>query len=401
MLRYHEENPVTRFAETNFRNQRTTFGIKQADRRSHMYVIGKTGTGKSTLLEALIRQDIFAGRGLALFDPHGDLADQLTRSIPAARRKDVINFDVPGGWRDLGFNPFAGIPPARRALAASGILAVFEKIWAEFWGPRTEHILRNALLTLVEQPFATLADILRLFDEDRYRKSAAGRVANAQVRHFWLHEYENYPKRLQREAVAPIQNKVGAFLANPVLGRILTQTTSTIDLRQIMDEGQILLINLSKGRLGPDTTFLLGALLVSMMSTVALGRADVPETKRRDFHLYLDEFQSFTTESLAEMLSELRKYRVSLVLAHQFLSQLDRQMRDAILGNVGTTICFRTGAVDAGLLEQEFYPVFRKSDLVALPNYHIYLKLMIDGVVSRPFSATTLPPGTKRQSIPG
>ena len=390
------DNPITHFAETNFRTRRQTFGIKQADRRSHMYVIGKTGTGKSTLLEALIRQDIAAGRGLALFDPHGDLADQVARSAAHKTRTGIINFDVPRDWRDLGFNPLADIPPAKRALAASGILEVFKKIWAEFWGPRTEHILRNALLTLVEQPFATLADILRLFDEDRYRKSAAGRVANAQVRHFWLHEYENYPKRLRGEAVAPLQNKVGAFLANPVLGRILTQPKSTLDLRQIMDEGQILIINLSKGQLGHDTTFLLGALLVSMISTVALGRADVTEAKRRDFHLYLDEFQSFTTESLAEMLSELRKYRVSLVLAHQFLSQLDRQMRDAILGNVGTTICFRTGAVDAELLEQEFYPVFRKSDLVALPNYHIYLKLMIDGVVSRPFSATTIPPQPAR-----
>lgn len=387
-----DENPITYFAQTNFRNQREVFGIRRADCRSHMYIIGKTGTGKSTLLETLIRQDISAGCGLALFDPHGDLADRIAQTIPQQRQEDIITFDVPSDWRELGFNPLIDIPPMKRALAASGILEVFKKIWAEFWGPRTEHILRNALLTLVEQPFATLADIPRLFEDSRYRESAAGRVANAQVRHFWLTEFESYPKQLRAQSIAPIQNKVGAFLSHPILGRILTQPKNTLDLRRVMDDGQVLLVNLSKGKIGEDTTFLLGALLVTMLGIAALGRADVPEPKRRDFHLYLDEFQSFTTESVAEMLSELRKYRVSLILAHQFLSQLDQQMRDAILGNVGTTICFRVGAVDAKLLEREFDPVFRARDLVNLPNHHIYLKLMIDGVVSQPFSAVTLPP---------
>lgn len=384
-------NEITYIGQTNYRNVRKTFGIKQADRRSHMYIVGKTGTGKSTLLETLVRQDIAAGRGCALLDPHGDVAQRIASEIPHERQEDLIYFNVPDARQPLGFNPLAGVPPTGRVLAASGILDAFKKIWADSWGPRLEHILRSALLALVEQPYATLADVLRLFDDPGYRKRAAERVANVQVRQFWLSEYERYPARLRAEAIAPIQNKVGAFLANPILGRILTQRDATLNLRQVMDDGRILLVNVAKGRLGEDTASLLGALLVSMMGVAALSRADLPESKRRDFHVFLDEFHTFTTLSLAGMLSELRKYRVSLVLAHQFLSQLDERVRDGIMGNVGTMMCFRVGATDAEMLEKEFYPEIRADDLVRLPNYMMYLKLMIDGVVSKPFSAETLP----------
>jgi Type IV secretion-system coupling protein DNA-binding domain len=386
------QHPLTFFARTNFRNQQRIFGIKRTDRRAHIYMIGKTGTGKSTLLETLIRQDIASGEGLALLDPHGDLVEQVLTKIPEHRKADVIYFDVPDQDRLLGFNPLEHIPPEKRSLTASSLLDAFKKIWADSWGPRLEHILRNALLALLDQPESTLADVLRLFGDKAFRKETAARTYNPHVRDFWLREYESYPARFRIEAIAPIQNKVGAFLANPLLNRILTQPKSAFNVRQIMDGGKILLVNLAKGKIGEDTASLLGALLVSTISMAALGRAEVPAESRRDFAVYLDEFQTFTTLSLANMLSELRKYHVGLVLAHQYLAQLDLAVRDAVLGNVGTTIAFRVGPADAEVLVKEFQPEITGFDLLTLPNYHIYLKLLVDGVVSRPFSAETLMP---------
>ena len=386
------KNTITVLGRTNYRNQRKMFGIRQADRRAHLYVIGKTGTGKSTLLETMIRQDIEAGRGLAVFDPHGDLVERVLAWIPEKRKADLIYFNVPDASRPLAFNPLESLPPAKRALAASGMLEVFKKIWADSWGPRTEHILRNALLALLDQPEATLASILRIMDDSIFRRIAASRVHNAQVRSFWLREYENYPARFRAEAIAPIQNKVGAFLADPVLNAIVTQPKSAFDLRTIMDEGRILLVNLAKGKIGEDVAALLGALLVSRIGLAGLSRSDVPEASRKDLYVYLDEFQNFTTLSLANMLSELRKYRVNLILAHQYLAQLDPKVRDAILGNVGTIISFRLGLADAEIISKELYPEFTAEDLVRLPNYNVYVKLAVNGAVTRPFSAETLPP---------
>jgi len=382
------DNRITYFARTNFRNERKAFGIKRADRRSHIYVIGKTGTGKSTLLETLSRQDIVNGEGLALLDPHGDLVEKVLRAVPDKNKGDLIYFNVPDN--PLGFNPLEKVAPEKRTLAAAGLLDAFKKIWADSWGPRLEHILRNAFLALLDQPEATLADVLRLLDDLTFRREICSRVSNSQVRDFWLREYENYPIRLRAEAIAPIQNKVGAFLTDPVLNRILTQKRSDFDLRHVMDEGKILLINLAKGKIGADASSLLGALLVTKIGLAGLSRADVPEETRRDFYLYLDEFQNLATLSLANMLSELRKYRVNMVLSHQYLGQLDPQVKDAILGNTGTIISFRLGLTDAEMLAGEFYPFFSARDLINLPNYHIYLRLMIDGVVSQPFSAGTL-----------
>jgi len=386
------ENPVTYFAKTNFRNEAKPFGIKRPDRRAHMYVIGKTGTGKSTLLETLIRQDIENGEGLALLDPHGDLVEKVLAGIPGSRKTDLIYFNVADSVRPLGFNPLEGVPPEKRALAASGLLLAFKTIWADSWGPRLEYILRNCILVLLDQPTATLADALRLLNDRDFRRTAMLRVSNPHVRDFWLNEYEkNYPPRLRAEAIAPIQNKVGAFLANPVLSRILTQSRSSFDLRQLMDDRNILLVNLAKGKIGEDASALLGALLVTKIGLAGLSRADIPEETRQDFYLYLDEFQTYySTLSLASGLAELRKYRLPLILAHQFQSQLDPNLRDAILGNVGTIISFRLGLTDAEMLAGEFYPFFSASDLINLPNYHIYLRLMIDGVVSQPFSGETI-----------
>jgi hypothetical protein len=386
---------ISFFARADFRNRMTTFGIKEADRRAHMYLIGKTGTGKSTLIENLILQDIKAGHGVALLDPHGDLVERVLAQVPGERQGDIVYFDVPDAEQGLGFNPLSNVPQSKRSLAASGLVGVFRKLWRDSWGPRTEHILRNSLLLLLDQPEATLADVLRLLSDSRYRQVALKSVRSEQVRDFWVKEYALYPARFKAEAIAPIQNKVGAFLADPVLCRILTQPKSSFNLRQILDEGRIFLVNLAKGKLGEDTASLLGSLLVSSIGLTAIRRADMPEEARRDFYLYLDEFHTFTTLSLAGMLSELRKYRLNLILAHQFLSQLDVQVRDAILGNVGTIIAFRIGLSDAELLESEFFPDFRATDLINLPNYHIYLKLMIDGRVSSPFSAVTVPPSSQ------
>jgi hypothetical protein len=355
-----------------------------------MYLMGKTGTGKSTLLETLLRQDLTAGEGLALLDPHGDLVERVVAAVPEHRKTDIFYFNVPDRDQPFGFNPLDSVPPEKRALAASSLLEAFKKIWADTWGPRLEYILRNALLALLDQPHSTLADVLRLLGDKAYRKEAASRTFYPHVRDFWLREYESYPARFRIEAISPIQNKVGAFLANPLLNRIITQPKSTFDVRRIMDEGKILLVNLAKGKIGDDTAALLGALLVSKIGMAALGRAEIAEEERRDFYLYLDEFQTFTTLSLANMLSELRKYHVGLVLAHQYLSQLEPEVRDAILGNVGTMISFRLGSADAEILGKEFYPELTAIDLLNLPNYQIYLKLMVNGVVSRPFSAEAL-----------
>ncbi len=385
---------VTNFARTNFRGDRRVFGIRRADRRAHMYIIGKTGTGKSTLLETMIRQDIKNGDGLALLDPHGDLVEKVLDRLPENRRADLIYFDVPDRNQTVGFNPLGHVAEDKRPLAASGLIEVFKKLWADSWGPRMEYILRNTVITLLDKTDSTLADIPKLLDDKAFRKAALFYSRNEHVRRFWLKEYEGYPARLRAEAIAPIQNKVGTFLSNPVLKKILTESEIKVNLRKIMDDRQVLLVNLAKGKIGEDTAALLGALLVSRFALAALSRANIAENDRRDFYLYLDEFQAYGTLSLANMLSELRKYRLSMVLSHQFLTQLTPELQAAILGNVGSTIAFRVGAEDAEILEKEFHPEFSATDLVNLPNYSIYLKLMVDGAVSRPFSGETLRPPT-------
>jgi hypothetical protein len=400
MDRPGSDNRITALGVTNFRNQRRRFGIKRADRHHHMYIIGKTGTGKSTLIANLARQDALHGEGFALLDPHGDLVEQVLRSVPEERQKDLIYFNVPDMAHPVAFNPLESAQPAFRSLVASGLISVFKKIWAEFWGPRMEYILRNALLALLDVPGTTLLDVPRLLDEPDFRRHVLGFVRNDQVRRFWLREYQTYPVRFRAEAIAPIQNKVGEFLVNPFLRRIIGQPKSAFDLREAMDQGKILLVNLAKGKIGEDTAAILGGMLVTKIGLAALSRSSLPEAGRRDFYLYADEFPSFTTASFAGMLAEMRKYHVGLVLAHQYLEQVDETVRGAILGNVGTTIAFRVGLPDALLLEKEFYPEFEATDLIKLPNYRIYLKLMIDGVVSKPFSAHTIATALEHKASP-
>jgi type IV secretory pathway TraG/TraD family ATPase VirD4 len=386
------ENEVFIFGETNYRNQGKRFGIKRKDRRSHMYLIGKTGVGKSTLIKNLVIQDLRKGNGLALLDPHGDLVEEILDFIPQGRERDVIYFNPDDREHPIGFNVFEGVNTEGRHMIASRLISVFKKLWSDSWGPRMEHILRNSILALAEYPGTTLIDLPRILVDANFRKTVLLYVTDTQVKEFWLKEFEKYPANFRAEAIAPIQNKAGAFLANPLIRNILGQKRSSFNMREVMDSGKILLVNLSKGKIGEDTSVLLGSLLVTKIEQAALSRADTPEEKRRDFYVYIDEFHTFTTNSFADMLPALRKYRVSLILAHQYLEQIDDKIVAAIFGNAGTIITFRVGARDAEYLAREFYPDFGVEDFVNLPAYHIYLRLMIDGVVSNPFSAVTLPP---------
>jgi type IV secretory pathway TraG/TraD family ATPase VirD4 len=383
---------VTRFARVDFRSDHRVFGIKDEDRFSHVYVIGKTGTGKSTLLENMAVQDLERGNGFALIDPHGDLVARIAARIPASGRRDVIYLDATDPTQPFGYNPLRHVREDRIALAASGMMDVFKKMWPDAWGVRMEHILRNVLMALLEQRDATLHDVLRIFTDKEFRKRIARSVRNEPVRRFLLKEFEQFSFGYRADGTAPIQNKVGAFLADPLLDRILTAPEKDIRIRRIMDEGKVLLVNLAKGRIGGDSSALLGGLLVTAIGLAAYSRADLPERQRRNFFVYVDEFQSFTTLALASMLSELRKYRIGFTIAHQYIHQLEPDVRHAVLGNVGSVISFRVGAEDAPYLVREFHEWFSHADFLQLPNHRIYLKLMIDGTPSAPFSATTLAP---------
>ncbi len=388
----NSENDITFFAETDFRNQKARFGIKKNDRRRHVYVIGKTGTGKTTLLENMAIQDIQAGRGVAIVDPHGEFADKMLDFVPSSRINDVIYFNPADLEYPIAFNVMEKVDLEHRHLVASGLVGVFKKIWAETWGPRLEYVLRNAVLALLEYPGSTLLGIMRILIDKDYRQRVIEKVHDPVVKSFWVDEFTKYRGSFEVEAINPIQNKVGQFLTNPLIRNIVGQTKSTFDPRQVMDEGKILILNLSKGLIGEDTSALLGAMLITKIQLAAMSRVGMPEEERRDFYLYVDEFQNFATESFANILSEARKYRLNLILAHQYITQMVEEVRDAVFGNVGTMIVFRIGAADAEFVENEFSPEFNVNDLVGLGFAQIYLKLMIDGFTSRPFSATTLPP---------
>ena len=383
---------ITNIARVDFRNDRRMFGIKAEDRFSHIYIIGKTGTGKSTLLEGMALQDLERGHGFALIDPHGDLVERVAARIPSSGRKDAIYLNASDPMQPYGYNPLRQVRGEFISLAASGLMEVLKKMWADSWGVRMEHILRNVLLALLEQPDATLHDVLRLMTDQKYRREVVKSLQNETVRNFLEKEFERFTFGYRADGIAPIQNKIGAFLADPLLNRILTKPEKDLHIRKIMDEGGVLLVNLAKGRLGEDSSSLLGGLLVTTIGLAAFSRADMPAAKRRDFFVYVDEFQSFTTLALVNMFSELRKYRVGFTVAHQYMHQLEPEIRHAVLGNAATFISFRVGAEDAPYLEREFVECFEQIDLMQLPNYRIYLKLMIDGMPSKPFSALTLSP---------
>src|SRR3989339_1843458 len=391
------KNDITVFAETTFRNKFIKFGIKRDDRRRHMYLIGKTGMGKSTILENMIVEDIRAGKGVAVVDPHGDLAEKVIQFIPTERINDVVYFNPGDMEYPTAFNVVEHVEPHLRHLVASGLLAVFKKLWADSWGPRLEYILRNAILAVLDYPGSTLLAIIRMLSDKAFRKKVTDNIKDPVVKAFWVNEFAGYNDKFASEAIAPIQNKVGQFLSSSLIRNIVGQVKSSIDVRKVMDKKMILILNLSKGRIGEDNSELLGAMMITKIQLAAMSRVDMPEDKREDFYLYVDEFQNFATESFASILSEARKYHLNLILAHQYIEQLIEEVRNAIFGNVGTLVVFRVGAADAEALAPEFVPIFTEEDIVNLPKYEIYLKLMIDGIASEPFSARGLAPLSKEE----
>jgi CxxC-x17-CxxC domain-containing protein len=392
------DTDITFFGKTNFRNEGNVFGIRRSDRRQHTYVIGKTGVGKTALLKNMALQDIERGEGLAIIDPHGEFVEEVLDKIPASRANDVIYFNPADLDYPISFN-ILEVPDVKyKHLVASGLIGVFTKIWANVWSARMEYILSNCILALLDTPNTTLLSILRMLVDKDYRQKILNNVQDPVVKSFWINEYEEWQPNFRNEAISPIQNKVGQFLNVSLIRNIVGQSKSTINIPEIMDSKKILLVNVSKGRVGEDNAALLGSMIITKIQLATMERVRIPEDQRTDFYLYVDEFQNFVTESFANILSEARKYRLNLVLAHQYVGQLISQdntkVRDAVFGNVGTLVAFRVGAGDAEFLENQFTPEFTIEDLVNLPNYNIYLRLMINGVSSRPFSAQTLPPIT-------
>lgn len=397
-----EPRDVVYFGRTNFRNKDQLFGIKRKDRRQHMYVIGQTGTGKSAMIHNMIIQDIANGEGVCLVDPHGENVEGILEKIPENRMDDVIYFNPADTEYNVGFNVLEIPDPRYKHLVASGLMGIFTKIWSGVWSARMEYIMNNAILALLDTPGTTLLGITRILVDAEYRAMILSNVKDPVVKAFWVNEFEKWKDQFRNEAIAPIQNKVGQFLSTALIRNIVGQSKSTIDIPDIMNSGKIFLVNVSKGRIGEDNSALLGAMLITKIQLAAMERVRIPEDERVDFYLYVDEFQNFATDSFATILSEARKYYLNLILAHQYIGQLvtdsSTKVRDAVFGNVGTMVTFRVGAADAEFLEKEFAPEFGVQDMVNLPNYHIYLKLLVNGLRSRAFSAKTIEPLKMRSS---
>jgi len=387
-----DNNEICLFAQTNFRNQMRRFGIKTDDRRRHMYVIGKTGMGKTTLMENMVLSDIYNGHGVGIVDPHGDFAEKIINYVPSHRINDIVYINPSDTAFPIGFNILEVKSEEQKHLIAAGLMATFKKIWPDVWSSRMEYILNNTLLALLDYPGSTLLGINRMLGEKAYRKKVVRKLTDPVVKSFWQNEFENYEPRYQKEAVAPIQNKIGQFLSASVIRNMVAQVKSTINIRDLMDSKKIIVMNLSKGRIGEDNCRLLGGMLVTKIQLAAMERVDTAEEDRKDFFLYVDEFQNFATPSFANILSEARKYRLSIIMAHQYVAQLDEVVADAVFGNVGSIVTFRVGGADAETLTKEFTPTFMEEDIVNLTKFTIILKLMIDGVASQPFTANTMPP---------
>jgi energy-coupling factor transporter ATP-binding protein EcfA2 len=389
------EEKITYFGQTDARNKKVNFGIKAKDRTKHVYVIGKTGMGKSTLLENMAVQDIKNGEGMAFLDPHGKTAELLLEYIPENRRQDVVYFAPFDMDYPISFNVLENVDHDKRHLVVSGLMSTFKKIWQDAWSARMEYILTNTLLALLEYPDATLLGVNRMLSDKEFRKQVVACVTDPSVKSFWVQEFANYTERMAAEAVPAIQNKIGQFTANALIRNMIGQPKSSFNIREMMDKSKIFIVNLSKGRIGESNANLLGGMIITKIYLAALSRADVSDNvikKLPNFYLFVDEFQSFANESFADILSEARKYKLNLTMAHQYIEQMEEEVRAAVFGNVGTMIVFRVGAYDAEVLEKEFAPQFTAEDIVNLGIFQIYLKLMIDGISSSPFSATTLPP---------
>lgn len=386
-----DKKEINFFAKAEFKNQMMTFGIKRPDRRKHMYIIGKTGTGKSTLIANMAINDMRNREGLAVIDPHGDLSEILLNYVPSFRLNDVIYLEPFDQEHPFWMNPLEVKNPIHKELVASGIVSIFSKLYAYSWGPRLEYILRNVILTLLEYPNSTLVMVPDLLADQNFRQAVLTKVQDKVLQNFWHNEYDKMHPRLKSEAIAPIQNKVGQFVMSPTIRQIIGHPQSTIDLEDIMDQGKLLILNLAQGKLGEDNAALLGAMFITKIQLAAMNRVNVAESQRRDFYLYVDEFQNFATTSFIKILSEARKYRLDLILANQYIGQVDEMVQKAIFGNAGTLISFVVGAQDAQPLSREFGLWYKEEDLVSLGAYQIVMKLAIDNLTSLPFNALTLP----------
>lgn len=386
------------FARTEFKNREVVFGLKTVDRRRHAWIVGKTGTGKSTLIANMAIDDIKKGRGIAIIDPHGDLCDTVLDFIPKERMNETIFFNPADRDFPIVLNPLEVTNREEAELVVSGIVSIFNKIFGFSWGPRLEYILRNTLLTLAAIPDTTLENVLTALTNPTYRKRMISMIEDPVLKNFWVNEFEKMPDKQREEAISPILNKVGQFVTSPLIRRIIGQSKSSINIEDVMNKGYILLASLSQGRLGEDNATLLGAMLITKFQLAAMRRVDKPEETRKDFFLYVDEFQNFATPSFMKILSEARKYRLSLTLANQYMAQIPPEIQKSILGNAGSLIAFTVGADDASIIHKEFSEVFTESDLVNLANRQIAAKLMVDGHSTRPFIAHTLPlPASKNQ----
>ena len=385
---------VNVFAETDYRGERIEFGLKKDDRRRHFYLLGKTGAGKTTLFKNMFISDILAGEGACFIDPHGEVVEEILDYIPEHRKNDVIYFNPADVDHPIGFNMLELGDQSQRDLVADGVVEVFKKQFGYSWGPRLQYILTNAISTCLEAQGTTLLSVLRLLNDKNYRKFILKQVKDPILYKFWTEEFAQMSQnnRLVTEAVAPIQNKVGRFLASSVIRNIVGQVHSTIDLRDIMDNRKILLVNLAQGKLGEETASLLGGMIITRLQSTAMERIDIPQDERSDFYLYVDEFQNYATDSFAKILSEARKFKLNLVMTNQYIDQLPITVQQAIFGNVGTLGSFVVSQSDANILANEFAPMFSAEDLVALDAYAMYIKLCIDGMTSVPFSAKSLAP---------
>lgn len=386
-----EKRSINFFGRCEWHNSQVTFGIKQTDRRKHLYIIGKTGTGKSTTIANMAINDMKNGAGLAVIDPHGDLSEILLNYIPSHRINDVAYLDPADSAHPFHLNPLEVKNPTYRELVASGIVSIFYKLYHMSWGPRLEYILRNTILTLTLVPQSTFLDIPEVLTNENFRAKIVEKLEDRVLKNFWVNEFNKFTPRLHSESTSPILNKVGQFLSSQTIRNIVGHPSSTIDLETMMNDGKIVIVNLSQGKLGEDSSALLGAMMITKMQLAAMNRVYLPEESRRDFYLYVDEFQNFATQSFIKILSEARKYRLNLTLANQYVGQIDEDVQKAIFGNAGSLVSFGVGAADARLLSHEFGQRYEEQELVNLGNYQIILKLSIDNQTSLPFTAMTIP----------
>ncbi len=391
-----QKKEINPYAKVTYKNQEVVYGLKRADRRRHMYVIGKTGTGKSTMLANMAINDLKNGEGLCVIDPHGDLVETLLDYIPSKRINDVVYFDPGDTERTIKLNLFEGENVQHRELIASGIISIFHKLYAYSWGPRLEYILRNALLTLLQSKSAKMSDIIDLLTNEKFRNEIVDNLDDPILKSFWTGEFAKMQPKQMTEAIAPILNKIGQFVTSPIIRNVVNTQKSSFSIEQIMNEGKILLVNLSQGKLGEDNATLLGAMLITKIQLAAMGRVYIPEEERRDFFLYVDEFQNFATESFNKILSEARKYRLNLTLANQYIAQIPEEVQKAIFGNCGTMASFVMGSDDASVFAREYGDKYTSDDLVSLSRHQIINKVSIDNIVSRPFPALTLPPAKSK-----